>query len=693
MLPSFLFDLSRHRHYLVSILIAVLGLLVYSNTYHVGFQPDDQVYILKNPFVTRPGLSLDGVRQYGELYKTLSQRYVGYLSFALNYRLHGQALVGYHVVNNIVHILNGLLVYVLVLATFRTPLMKRSVLRGRAFSIALATACLFLVHPVQTEAVTYIMQRLASQTALFYLASLLLYVRGRLLQIQSSLSSRDLFGSAAHFVGSWILAVLAMKTKENAFTLPVMMALYEVTFFEGPWRKRMLILFPFVMTMLIIPLNSFHLMVQVGMTGEEFVGHPGITYTQNLLTQSTVIIQYIRLLLLPIGQNFDYDITIRSSFVDGPVILSVLAIAVLLVIAGYMYARARNEKRDVPAARSILPNADGRLIGFGIFWFFIAISIEAGGIPLPNAMCEYRLYLPSVGFLLALLALLFVLVERQGNVHWSRSFMVMIVCWTCILAVATYKRNEVWADQIVFWEDVVAKSPRKAKPHHNLGMNYMQTGKYDEAEREFRTALKLDASMMESHVNLGELYYREHRLDEAISEFLTVTDFYRSSYYYNMLAMAYDDAGRTADAVATFQRSLEIDPLNSSTHYHLGIAYARSKQFSDAIREFQAALEIDRDADYVWDAIGMVYDEMGRLPQAVDAFHRALAINPMCSETHHNLGLVLMKQRKIEEAINEYRSALNIDPNYSAARANLENAMKALRSSASKGAEQARAGK
>jgi hypothetical protein len=239
-------------------LIALLGLLAYSNTFDVPFTFDDFENISENPIIKDFNHFIEPSTAGGyKKYAALKSRYMGYLTFALNYRAHGLDVRGYHAVNLAIHIVNALLVYWLVVLTFRTPFMKDSQFRDYAGYIALFSALLFVAHPVQTQAVTYIVQRLASLATLFYLLAIALYVKCRLC---GALSSR----SAVLYALALISAVLAMKTKETAFTLPVMVALYEVLFFGGSPRKRFLYVLPLVLTMLIIPLTLLTLIQHSG---------------------------------------------------------------------------------------------------------------------------------------------------------------------------------------------------------------------------------------------------------------------------------------------------------------------------------------------------------------------------------------------------------------------------------------------
>lgn len=228
------------------ILIVTAGLSAYSNTLHVPFQWDEDFYIRQNPFVTGTVSSPDELRtsqtsqaqmreqvQSHELYKTLRMRSVGYKTFSLNYRIHGLSVEGYHVVNIAIHLLNGILLWLLVRFLFMTPALRTSLISGQAGILALLIALFFVVHPMQTEAVTYIMQRLASLAVLFYLGAVVAYLHARL----ATNSARRSMAYAAAIA----LAFLAVKTKENAVTLPVAVTMIEVLFFRDTPRRRLVL--------------------------------------------------------------------------------------------------------------------------------------------------------------------------------------------------------------------------------------------------------------------------------------------------------------------------------------------------------------------------------------------------------------------------------------------------------------------
>jgi hypothetical protein len=571
------------------LLIILVGLLAYSNTFNVPFYFDDDDVIVKNPiikdlhFFTEPSKA----KVYKGLfeYETFRLRYIGYLTFALNYYLHNLEVTGYHIFNLTVHIINALLVYWLVLLTLRLPLFRTKYSevgplqiahRGlHPNSIALMSALLFVSHPIQTQAVTYIWQRVTSLATMFYLLSLVMYIKGKLIvqnrELRTQIPERHMkLSSVFCYLLSFLSAAVAMKTKEIAFTLPIIITLYEFMFFEGRLKKRILYLIPFFSTMLIIPLTLLETDKPLGELISNVSEATRVLTTLSrldyLFTQFRVIVTYIRLLFLPINQNLDYDYPTYHSFFDPNVILSFLCIASILGIGAYLLYRSRSSSYRL------------RLISFGIFWFFITLSVESGIIPIVDVIFEHRVYLPSLGFVMVCVTGLAMLVEKVGSKVVVRVIAAGTITAMVILVVTTYERNRVWQNGVTLWADVVKKSPKKYRPHNNLGYAYAINNHLDEAITEYKTAIMLKPDYVDAHYNLGVAYMRQHRLDEAISKFKTALQYepdYADAYYH--LGLVYRKQYRWDEAISKFKSALHLMPYHADARKELNFAYKAKK--------------------------------------------------------------------------------------------------------------------
>jgi tetratricopeptide (TPR) repeat protein len=595
-------------------LVVLLGGVVYSNTLDAPFQWDEITFIVKNPIVKDLGyfLSPSEASRF-EQYGAFVNRYVSYLSFALNYRLHGIAVAGYHAFNISIHLINAVLVYLLVTMTYRAPSLHGAQLENRSRLIALFASLLYVSHPVQTEAVTYIFQRHASLAALFFMLSLTAYVKSRLVE--------DKRAAYLMYAVSLLSAVLAMKTKENAFTLPVVMALYELFFFRSPLKAGALRLVPFFLTMLIVPLT----LAGTGQSAGEIIGgmvpatrgYEDITRLSYLLTQFRVTATYIRLLFLPINQNIAHDYPLYSSFLNPGVLFSFLTIASLLGLAARLLYRAGSGRPE------LLP------VSFGILWFFVTLSVESSIVPLPMLINEYRLYLPSAGAFFALAAGVSALYAKLKDGGPRTASNISFVLILALLVPATMSRNNLWKSEIGLWEDTARKSPLKAAVHYNLGNAYLHKNLEDAAIEHFSEATRLDPGYSEAYNNLGIAYFAQGLTDKA------------AEYY------------RTA---------VMLDPEHPEAHNNLGSVYLQNNQLEEAIIHFEEAIRQAPDHVNAHINLGSAYGVLGRTDEALEQLLAAIALEPENAVAHLNLGNAYDDMGMKEEAGEHYMKAARLDP-------------------------------
>lgn len=638
------------------LLIVLLGFLAYSNTFKSPFQWDESIFIAGNPIVKDLGFFAEPSRAAGlPVYDGFRSRYLGYLTFALNYRLHGLNVFGYHIVNFVIHIVNAILVYFFVLLTFKTPYFsnqrsensRQNAVNSKqpsACSIpltsysrlfAFAVSLLFVAHPLQTEAVTYIFQRLASLVSMFYLLSLVLFIKGRLASRQADkLVSRE----SGTLLLSLVSAVLAMKTKENALTLPVIIVLYEFLFFSGPLKARALKLVPFLLTMLIVPMTIIGLDSSAGEIISQIkdpasLGYQELPGNAYLYTQFRVIVTYIRLLFFPVNQTIDYDYPIYHSMFDPPVLLSFLFLAVLFGMAVYLiYIERKRGSAEVKSQKSTYPlilNPYPRLIAFGILWFFITLSVESSIIPIPMVIDEYRTYLPSVGFFLAVIATGLLFVQRIGADTLKKEKMVIaaFVALSVIFAAATYARNTLWKDKVSLWEDVVAKSPNSPRGYNNLGIAYNEKGMNEKAIAMYKRCIELSPNQKDVHINLGIAYAMSGQIEESIKEFtkaLAITP--KNSVIFANLALAYTETGQFDRAAEIYVKAVELDPFNSSAYHGLGTSYMRVGRVDEALEAYTKFVSLSPRDPEAYRNRAIAYSEKGDLNSAREDFKKSCSL-------------------------------------------------------------------
>ncbi len=658
--------LTRYGPLIAIFMISLITFLIYSNTLFYPFYFDDENNIIAN----------HKLRDLSNFWLPSGTRYIGTLSLALNYHFGELDVFGYHLVNIAIHIMNGFLVWWLVLLTFKTPTMER-INRSSAF-IAMSCALIFIAHPVQTQAVTYIVQRFTSLATLFYLLSLALYIKARLssyFTTNKGQKQRNIpIKSVLYYLASVFSTVLSMKTKEIAFTLPFMIVLYELTFFspQNPERrtpnlKRFYLFIPFLLTLLIIPLGLVGANKSAGGTIGDW--REAVQETEEIprgiyfLTQFRVIVTYIRLLFLPIKQNLDYDYPLSYSLLDLKTLISFLFLLSIFVVALYLLKKSRKTQ-----------NGYGLLASFGILWFFITLSIESSIIPIRDVIFEHRLYLPSVGVIMAFSSTVFYVLDyTKAKLSPLQATGVLLLLTVIPLGITAYQRNFVWKDEGTLWGDVVGKSPEKARGHTNLGLVYYHQGRLEEAVKEYTTAIRSKPDYAEAHNNLGLVYYLQGRVEEAIQQYLAalrLTNGFPKAH--NNLGAAYFKQGRMDEAIQEYMTALKLKPDDADPHNNLGNAYATQGRLEEAIKEYTAALKLKPDFPEVHHNLGIVYATQRRLDEAIKEYMAALKLKPDYAEAHYNLGNTYKTKGLKEAAAREFETVLKLRPNDPKARQALE---------------------
>jgi tetratricopeptide (TPR) repeat protein len=601
--------------------IVIAGLAAYSGSLYGEFVFDDDGSIAGNDLVHDLGYWIGSRTGYD----AMPSRWVGNLTFALDYAAHGLEVFGYHAVNLAIHILNALLVYALVRVSFRTPHLRRSALAAWDRAPALVAALLFVAHPVQTQAVSYVVQRFTSLATLFYLLAVVLYARWRM--AREAGGARGAAG-AAGYAAVLASALLAMKTKEIAFTLPLVVGLYEVAFFEGPWRRRLLWLAPILVTMLVVPLAVLGTQKPIGEAlsdlSEVTKVQTSMSRLEYLSTEIAVVVTYLRLLALPVGQNLDYDYPIHRSFLEPRVAASALLLLALAATAAILYGGPLARRRRGS------PDSAERLASFGIAWFFVALSVESSFIPIVDVIFEHRVYLPSAGFFVALAVFGALLARRLAPARPAAVTVAAGLLLAGALGAATFARNQVWATQLSLWTDVVSKSPRKSRPHDSLGLALAHLGREKEAIAEFQEAIRLDPESAKARNNLG---------------------------------VALAALGRIEEAKASLAAAIRIAPEHAEARYNLGRIYLLDEgRYAEAAALFEEAIALRREYPDAHANLAAAWNALGRYGDVARLLERERRVVRRQPEAHFNLGCAYVALGDVAAAEREVRALETLSP-------------------------------
>lgn len=556
----------------VFVILGVLCLTAYANSIDVPLYFDDYAYIFKNPLMQSVGgvFNKELVARtplYENNNSMFISRPVSEVTFVLNYLIHQTAVGGYHIFNIIIHLLNSWLVYLLItlIPLLRKPgspldessAEDRDTVRRSAFF----SAAIFAVHPVMTNAVTYITQRMTSIATLFYLLTLLLYAR-------FYLSRRNIW-KAGWYLLALAACFAALKSKEIAYTLPFMLMVFDSFFCTGSLRQRALRTVPFLLitalafilvaqgdapTVAVVEKPSVQQVVEFARMAPEkylttqFFTNPNSTAIVSMspleyfYTQLRVVVTYQRMLLAPFGLNFVHDYPFYRSLAEPAVLISLGLHLLLLSFAVYLF----RSSAAIAGDDSFLK----RLAAFGIVWFYLSLAMECSFIPMDDHILEHRMYLPAFGFLLAVMSLLHI-AQRRFSLK-PRAADMLLTAVIIIFAMLTVLRNEQWRDPLVFWQDALAKSPQKHRIHGYIGNVYRDRSDMPSALKEYRLMLTNDFRYGQDHFGLGEELLKNGSYREAVEEYLVALQIRPDkTFIYKRLAEAYSllgDDRRAAEA-------------------------------------------------------------------------------------------------------------------------------------------------
>ena len=545
-------------------IIILLGIIIYSNSFDCSFQFDDFRQIVDN-------MTIRNLRDGKAIWNFSPNRPVAVYTFALNYHFNQLDVRYYHLVNLIIHLINACLVWWLTLLIFSSPALKDNPIIRHKKVLAFLTALLFVSHPLATQSVTYIVQRMTSLVAMFYFLSLSLYLKARL-------SEKGNISKILLFTGSLISAVLAMLTKENAFTLPFVLILFELFFlrtkkFSINFKDYRVILLMAALlgVILIIPLKySFSIFKTLPPSQGNIYPITSLNY---FFTQFSVIVKYIQLLFFPINQNLDYDFPMSTGFFGIRTLLSFLVLLSLIILAILSFKRYR-------------------IISFGISWFFLTLSIESGFIPINDVIFEHRTYLPSFGFFLILASGLYLLLWKKHK-YPAISIFIIIIGSNSLL---THERNKVWKDNLTLWSDVVSKSPNKARPILNRGYSYKELGQVENAIADYSEAIRINPNYSDAYSNRGSNYMELGQWNKVVADYsnaLRINPKFADAYYNR--GVAYINLGKWNNAITDNTKVIAIDPKYKQAYVNRGVAYENLGQWDKAVADFSIALKIDPD--------------------------------------------------------------------------------------------------
>jgi tetratricopeptide (TPR) repeat protein len=611
--------------------IVLAALLVYANTFAVPFLFDDEPSILENPTILHLWPWWDALTPPNAFGVTVSGRPLLNLSLAINYAISGYGVWSYHAFNLLIHALAGLTLFGLMRRTLARPPLQEKF--GRlAFLTAFTTALLWTIHPLQTESVTYVIQRAESLMGLFYLLTLYCFVRS----IDSE-HSRTWQGFAL------FACTLGMGCKEVMATAPLVVLLYDRTFAAGSFRAAGRKRLWFYLGLMLTWLPLAWLVVRAG-------GDRGGTFvltraaTQHYwLTQFEAVTRYLQLAAWPRPLIFDYGFPVTYPL--GRAVWYVLPLLAALGLALWTFVR-----RPV--------------VGFLAVSFFLVLAPTSLVPGFTQYTVEHRMYLPLAAV---------VVLGVGGAVHWfGRGGLAWLLGIAVAFGALTVRRNFEYRSEHAIWEATVQRSPESAKAQTNFGRALDREGQRTAAISHYEKAIQLDPVPAQPYYNLGLALAASGRVEEAIPQFQgaiqRLPGFVQARY---KLAMALMEVGRRPEAVPLLEEVATFNPWTVETHGMVGEALAELGRLPEAVLQLEAALRLQPDFAEGEGDLGAVLHRLGNLREGQRHLERAVQLNPRMAEAHFNLGLIFAETGQAAEARAQYAEAVRIDPTEAEAQLNL----------------------
>jgi protein O-mannosyl-transferase len=639
--------------FLGATLISLAALAAYHHSFSAPFVFDAAPIVTRYPTIRHLWPLWDALRPPHDG-STIDGRPMVNLVLAIAYALSGTRVWAYHAVDLAIHILAGLTLFGIIrrtvqkvgtkvgpagppsLDTAGPPPLGAGGPPVRADLVALSAALLWIVHPLQTESITYVIQCAESLMGLFYLLTFYCFIRGT--------AAPEGFG-LRWLVLSVTACLFGMATKEVMVTAPVLVFLYDRTFvagsFRAAWQRRGKFYSALAATWILLACLVAGSGSRAGSAGLGV----NVRWFDYALTQIYAVVHYLRLAVWPRPLVFDYG----TALIPSPPRVLPSAIVLFALLAGTLWALWRR-----PA------------LGFLGAWFFAILAPTCLVPVVTEPLAEHRVYLSlaavTVLEALALLGWGGALVPNQPGV-WRTGFAASLGLALCYGSL-TVRRNTVYGSETALWADTVAKVPENTRAHLHLGRALYESNRLTEAEEQFRLALRFQPDgNFDAHFDLGNALLREGHPSEAIEESAEAVRLQPDSFdAQSSWGDALFASGRVGEAMEHYEQAIRLNSGDALAHYNLGNALARLGRMPEAIGHYEAALRLNPGMAEAEDNLGNALLQEGQLEAALAHYQAAERLAPNGASVHLNLGNALMRLGRVAEAREQYEAALRLRP-------------------------------
>ncbi len=597
------------RYCVALILLALLIFPVYANSIHASWQMDDKPNILDNERLHIDNLMPETLYQtfiaYPGTVKKLYRPFACF-TFALNWYFGKDDPVGYHWINIIIHVLTAFVLFLITKGLFNTPMLEGKYKPEEIYFVSLLSASLWAINPIQTQAVTYIVQRMTALAALFYLLGLFLYLQARFTPINSR--------KVIYFSGCTLSFLCSFSSKENAAMFPLALILLEIAFFDFSLRT----MFQKTSQTLLLCLGILILLVFLlyYSKGDPFFflkgyAHRSFSFMERILTQPRVLLFYLSLIFYPLPQrlSIDHDIPLSQSLMHPWTTLPSILIVFALFGIGVILLKKRP------------------LIGFAVLFFFLNHLIESSVIAL-EIIFEHRNYLPSAFLFLPVALLIHHSIRHLKKIGWAS---VAVIAFTVLLlinlGIGTHIRNMAWATNVSLWEDAAKKAPGNSRPLVNLAIEL--GWKKNASSKDLSLALYLSEKALSLYVS-NPLYQAE---------------------VYGNIAGVFFNVEKFDTALPYYEKALDIDPFFIKNRYDLAKTLILLKRFEEASLHLDFVLQHGALKTYKYANLkGFVLLWQNRYVEALPFLQAALKTAPEEGPVLLNLGVALSRLGSFKNA-------------------------------------------
>jgi len=534
-------------------ILSLFAIVIYGNSLHNPFIWDDQYLITENHFIKSSKYILDMFKHqlyYSTAGSSNFYRPLQNLFLYFDYSLWKENPVGYHLTNILFHILSAFLIYLLIKCIFNRK------------AIAFLVSFLFLVHPVNSTVVNYISSRADSQSAMFTLLALFLFIK---------YTARS--GSAAYLWISLFSFIAALLSKELAIILPFLL-LFAMPLVSGPKISVLKKTIPFF-----IILGVY---IALRATVLSFSNTLHVTSPSLYIRLSTTCESFVRLigtLFAPLQIHIEKRLPLSKGLLDPATFASLV---VWIALAVFMIRIRKHCK----------------MCFWGLVWFFVTLIPMANIVPINTTLADHWLYIPCAGFFLSVIAAINYLIEKLAAKRLDFYKKLGLILYTGVIilfSILTIKQNTIWSSPLKFYTLATKYNPASYRGHNEIGVIYLNDYQdYDKAIMEFEKAIAINPSFDQAYDNLGVAYDHKGNLDEAIVQHKKAIELnpYNAKSF-NNLGNAYNKLNRFDEAIANYQNALKLNPDYKAVYNNLGVIYYKKGMYKEAREYWEHALKID----------------------------------------------------------------------------------------------------